>query len=439
MGRVAEELIPLNVTTYGQGFLRLQGWITFFILAFLTAGLLVLYELIIINVEDQDFRDMLLDYRITQPGIRHQHRQFANVLYCCHHDPTVLKHSCSPNASYAQLFGSGPPYCPPVIQFTCPSLTSASCNNVRSTVYPAAGLDTYGQPSRCSTAGKVLLRASAGPGYKLTAYWQGQVLPQQQLTLPNDLSTLNASLVAEFIEKIATQHSDPMFRVPRLPLDWALSIDSKRLLLQAKMQDATADKWGQFGWPPELWLWPPGGPCTNTGTPPRLWLEGTYKMQFKPMAKDKQSLQPTVSISMFNQAFSVPQYRLVEDTNGTGGQMVSVQALTSLKLTVGLLAQLDGCDAWQLHKPGISASYDLTLWHGTPGQLAADRQPVIAGQQELALSLHDVSEPQPLALPQYHGELYVYMALVLGGVWWLATLLLVILLAIIVVRESDCT
>jgi hypothetical protein len=37
--------IPLgSVKTYREGFLRLQGWIAFSVLAFFTAGLVVMYE-----------------------------------------------------------------------------------------------------------------------------------------------------------------------------------------------------------------------------------------------------------------------------------------------------------------------------------------------------------------------------------------------------------
>lgn len=37
--------IPLgSVKTYREGFLRLQGWITFSALAFFTAGIVVMYE-----------------------------------------------------------------------------------------------------------------------------------------------------------------------------------------------------------------------------------------------------------------------------------------------------------------------------------------------------------------------------------------------------------
>lgn len=44
MERTVDDLIPLNVKTYGQGLLKLQGWMIFSCLAFLTAGLLVTYE-----------------------------------------------------------------------------------------------------------------------------------------------------------------------------------------------------------------------------------------------------------------------------------------------------------------------------------------------------------------------------------------------------------
>jgi hypothetical protein len=36
--------VPLNVKTYKEGFLRLQGWTVFSCIAFFTAGLLVMYE-----------------------------------------------------------------------------------------------------------------------------------------------------------------------------------------------------------------------------------------------------------------------------------------------------------------------------------------------------------------------------------------------------------
>lgn len=37
--------LPLGtVKTYREGFLRLQGWITFSVLCFFTAGLVVMYE-----------------------------------------------------------------------------------------------------------------------------------------------------------------------------------------------------------------------------------------------------------------------------------------------------------------------------------------------------------------------------------------------------------
>lgn len=53
--------------------------------------------------------------------------------------------------------------------------------------------------------------------------------------------------------------------------------------------------------------------------------------------------------------------------------------------------------------------------------------------QAITISVHDVSEPQPLALPHYHGELYIYVALVLGGIWMFATVPLIVMLGVLVV------
>lgn len=41
--------IPLDVTTYREGWLRLRGWVCFSALAFWTGALLVLYELVCVG------------------------------------------------------------------------------------------------------------------------------------------------------------------------------------------------------------------------------------------------------------------------------------------------------------------------------------------------------------------------------------------------------
>lgn len=56
--------------------------------------------------------------------------------------------------------------------------------------------------------------------------------------------------------------------------------------------------------------------------------------------------------------------------------------------------------------------------------------------QAIDVSLHDASEPQPLALPHYGGEVYIYVALVLGGVWLFSTGPLIITLGYMVVSLS---
>jgi hypothetical protein len=53
--------------------------------------------------------------------------------------------------------------------------------------------------------------------------------------------------------------------------------------------------------------------------------------------------------------------------------------------------------------------------------------------QVVDISLHDVAEPRPLALPHYTGEVYVYAALALGGVWLVSTAPLLIMLGVLVV------
>ena len=53
---------------------------------------------------------------------------------------------------------------------------------------------------------------------------------------------------------------------------------------------------------------------------------------------------------------------------------------------------------------------------------------------QVALQVRDVSEPLPLALPHYGGNIYIYAAIVMGGVWMFSTVPL--LLAFVIVFVS---
>jgi len=57
--------------------------------------------------------------------------------------------------------------------------------------------------------------------------------------------------------------------------------------------------------------------------------------------------------------------------------------------------------------------------------------------QDIAISLHDVSEPQPLALPKYQGELYIYVALVMGAIWMFSSVPLIFLFGLVVVSDDQ--
>jgi hypothetical protein len=56
--------------------------------------------------------------------------------------------------------------------------------------------------------------------------------------------------------------------------------------------------------------------------------------------------------------------------------------------------------------------------------------------QLITLSVRDVAEPQPLALPRYGGELYVYVALVLGGIWMFSTVPLIVMFGVVMVSAE---
>jgi len=46
---------------------------------------------------------------------------------------------------------------------------------------------------------------------------------------------------------------------------------------------------------------------------------------------------------------------------------------------VGLLPQLGGCDFWQLHRPGVNATYGLEVWSGSsPEDVQQGAKPIQA-------------------------------------------------------------
>ena len=59
-----------------------------------------------------------------------------------------------------------------------------------------------------------------------------------------------------------------------------------------------------------------------------------------------------------------------------------------------------------------------------------------AWRQVLSVQLRDVSEPLPLALPRYAGEIYIYAALIMGGVWMLSTVPLLAAYALVFVSAA---
>lgn len=53
---------------------------------------------------------------------------------------------------------------------------------------------------------------------------------------------------------------------------------------------------------------------------------------------------------------------------------------------------------------------------------------------QIEVTLRDVSEPLPLALPRYGGNVYIYAGIVLGGVWMFSTVPLLLAGALVMVR-----
>jgi hypothetical protein len=65
--------VPLNVKTYREGFLRLQGWTVFCCIAFFTAGLLVNYEVNYITRQRMQALAQHALLLLTAHPARHRH------------------------------------------------------------------------------------------------------------------------------------------------------------------------------------------------------------------------------------------------------------------------------------------------------------------------------------------------------------------------------
>jgi hypothetical protein len=55
----------------------------------------------------------------------------------------------------------------------------------------------------------------------------------------------------------------------------------------------------------------------------------------------------------------------------------------------------------------------------------------------IAVTVRDVSAPEALALPHYHGEMYIFAALAMGGVWMFSSAPLIILFGVVYVSDTE--
>ena len=53
--------------------------------------------------------------------------------------------------------------------------------------------------------------------------------------------------------------------------------------------------------------------------------------------------------------------------------------------------------------------------------------------QPVSVQLRDVAEPLPLALPRYGGNIYIYAAICMGGIWMFSTVPLLAMFALVFV------
>ena len=70
-------MFGLDVTTRGEGFLRMSPVLFTVVLFWLLGGLCLIYDVVMGNVANMDWRDMLFDHRVTLAGVTAGHKLFA--------------------------------------------------------------------------------------------------------------------------------------------------------------------------------------------------------------------------------------------------------------------------------------------------------------------------------------------------------------------------
>mmetsp|Transcript_46760 Transcript_46760/g.118355 ORF Transcript_46760/g.118355 Transcript_46760/m.118355 type:complete len:353 (-) Transcript_46760:139-1197(-) len=248
-------LLPLNVTTTREGWLRLSGYFSVMAILLVTATLSILYETTFLTVVDRDFRDMLWDYRTTQTGIARYHRMLGTAYW-----PTYLARVDDWEVDLLRPSED----IPTIVIYTgstaaCTRSIGSVSNNLCAQMEEAVDLAVSAHPGRLRVVREP--SGSVSPVPQLEVFFLGVQQPEALIS-PNRVSIEE---VDAFVAGVIDTYVDPQYKPPRVGSSYVALYNSVQVAGRnvplSLMANSTQDKM-RFLWPWELWPWP--RPCTNT-------------------------------------------------------------------------------------------------------------------------------------------------------------------------------
>eukprot|EP00873_Tetraselmis_striata_P017816 jgi/Tetstr1/438080/TSEL_026705.t1 len=391
-------LLPLNVTTTREGWLRLSGYFSVMAILLVTATLSILYETTFLTVVDRDFRDMLWDYRTTQTGIARYHRMLGTAYW-----PTYLARVDDWEVDLLRPSED----IPTIVIYTgstaaCTRSIGSVSNNLCAQMEEAVDLAVSAHPGRLRVVREP--SGSVSPVPQLEVFFLGVQQPEALIS-PNRVSIEE---VDAFVAGVIDTYVDPQYKPPRVGSSYVALYNSVQVAGRnvplSLMANSTQDKM-RFLWPWELWPWP--RPCTNTSYAENSLLgEMTLRAPALRLSNDALLVPRIQSTFLRSHSAGADWYSVEPRDNGT----VAIGVLEKLVLRYAMVPQQGECCAWTLR--------EAVGEYSQPYVVPLQEAPAALGSMniELEVELRDTAQPVPPEFPRNKGPALIYCGIILGGI-----------------------
>eukprot|EP00892_Ulva_mutabilis_P005294 jgi/Ulvmu1/3136/UM015_0176.1 len=367
----ASQLHILQVQSRWEGVSRMSCCMALMFVALSTGLVSVLYELLVYNVRDRDFRDILFDHRVTHAGRTASHVFFKDTLAGLSSLPS----------SAAAIANSGVP----VVMEYCQSRESEACTVLFDHTQAAVG----NLPRNCSRRGMLVWsdrihvrEALDHSAAVLTVTTQGNDAVKLQLSA-NSSHVPSAYEVLEFIELVKARHGNRRWVSPE---DMSLPyVNGSSLVYRSDgVEGGTRTKWGieeDISW---------FGACPNTSWNSTFFY-AVAKVSFPPL---QTNTTQELAVTFNNRHYYAPLYNVSTEQSES-----NVRRLRQVTLGLSLVSALP-CNAWRV------SSFSTHYINETGLGRYAERKVV--------LMTKDFTQPDAVKVPIYAGQFYIIVGLFCG-------------------------